>query len=542
MTLFDRILKARGINRNSIADFILPDYSLLHNPFLLSDMDKAVERLIFAHKNQDKIMIYGDYDIDGLTASALLLDAFSSFGFKNVDVFIPNRFVEGYGLTIDAIENIYESGVNLIVTVDCGSHSNKEIIRANDLGVDVIVTDHHNIGKIIPKSIAVINPKRLDNRYPFVDLAGVGVAFKLVQAMQTRLEGLPIGQEKWLLDLVALGTVCDVVELIDENRTFVYWGLKVLAKTTRLGLKALMAVSAVEPESVNARSLGFRLGPRMNASGRLETAQHAFDMLTTNEPMIALEKVEYLDSLNKIRRYDQDKILKQAIIQSEKYTDNPVLVVGGKDWNHGIVGIVAAKLLEKYKKPAFVFQIMGENSKGSARSYGDFSAINAIYHCNDIITKGGGHDIAAGFIIPTSSIDIFRKKINLYYKNLKLKNQQLKLLPKADTIVDLSELTEEIVGLIDQLEPFGIGNLQPVLKSENLLVINVRKMGDNSQHIKLDLEDENGIKMQFVAFNALDYFFVEFGEKVSVWYHVNVNEWHGNRSVEGQLLHLEIIK
>ena len=264
-----------------------------------------------------------------------------------------------------------------------------------NLAVDVIVTDHHNVADVQPPAVAVINPKRTDHAYPFVDLAGVGVAFKLVQALQTKLSGLPEGQEKWLLDLVALGTVCDVVTLVNENRANVFWGLKVLARTKRPGLKALMAVSKVEPEKVNARSLGFALGPRMNAAGRLETAQIALDLLTAKDNQSAYEKAEQLDALNLARRTEQDKIYKAAVLEAETRLDNPVLVVSGADWNHGIVGIVAAKLMEKYKKPTFVLQEMGEESKGSARSYGDFSAADAIRAADDVITKGGGHKLAA---------------------------------------------------------------------------------------------------------------------------------------------------
>ena len=424
MSLFDKILAARGLDDVSKAAFLLPDYSKSHDPFLLPDMDKAVKRLVKAHKKQEKITIYGDYDIDGLTATTLLLDALASFGFKNVDVFIPNRFVEGYGMTIDAVERIASGGAQLIVTVDCGSLSHAEIIRSNELGVDVIVTDHHNVADQQPPAVAVINPKRVDSRYPFSDLAGVGVAFKLVQAMQTKMDGLPIGQEKWLLDLVALGTVCDIVTLVDENRINVYFGLKVLAQAKRPGLKALMAVALIDPKTVNARSLGFGLGPRMNAAGRLETAQHALDMLITTDSMAALEKAQYLNDLNLARRFDQAKIVKQAIIQAEDYKDDSVLVVSGVDWSHGIVGIVASKLLEKYKKPVFVMQEMGDETKGSARSFGDFSVADAIKANDGIVTKGGGHKLAAGVTLPTKNIADFRKKVNEFYDSLNLVNQQ----------------------------------------------------------------------------------------------------------------------
>lgn len=538
--LFEQLLKARGLTGKVRDVFLNPSYDAKHDPFLLPDMAKAVERLIAAHKNQERITIYGDYDIDGLTATTLLLDAFESFGFKNVEAFIPNRFVEGYGLTIDAVEKIAASGTQLIVTVDCGSLSEKEIIRANELGVDIIVTDHHNVAPVQPPAIAVINLKRPDHVYPFIDLAGVGVAFKLVQALQTKLEGLPPGQEKWLLDLVALGTVCDVVTLVDENRANVYWGLRVLAKTRRPGLKALMAVAGVEMAKVNARSLGFGLGPRMNAAGRLETAQYSLEMLRTSSEMVAFEKAQLLDDLNARRRHDQDAIFKAATEQAAQYLDDPVLVVSHSDWNHGIIGIVAAKLLEKFKKPTYVLQEMGEESKGSARSYGDFSAADAIRAADDLIIKGGGHKLAAGVTLPTQNIPLFRARVNEFYRSQKLQNQPNLLLPKEDIIVDsFRHIDESLLGAVAALEPFGNGNPEPVFKSENARVLTVRRMGSDAQHVKLELEDVRGSTMHFLAFNAPEHFFVEPATSVRVWYQPTVNEWQGRRTIEGRLLHLE---
>ena len=577
--LFEEILKARGLTRENRDAFLNPDYDAKHDPFLLPDMRAAVDRLVVAREKQEKITIYGDYDIDGLTASTVLIDAFENFGFKHVDIFIPNRFVEGYGLTVEAVKRIAATGANLIVTVDCGSLSEKEIIRANELGVDVIVTDHHNVAPVQPPAVAVINPKRLlqdypdaykdfvlvaeDGRwkmedserfrpnsnsqipiaklYPFLDLAGVGVAFKLVQALQTRLKGLEDGQEKWLLDLVALGTVCDVVTLVDENRTNVYWGLKVMAKARRPGLKALMAVAGIEPSQVNARSLGFGLGPRMNAAGRLETAQYALDMLRAKDNTTALEKAQLLDDMNKARRAEQDKILKEAIVEAEQRINDPVLVVSGKGWNHGIIGIVAAKLLEKYKKPTYVLEEMGEESKGSARSYGDFSAADAIRASDDIITKGGGHKLAAGVTLPTKNIQAFRDRVNKFYADQKLFNQQALLLPKADAVANFEDVTEELIEKIAMLEPFGNGNTQPVLTSEKVLIIHLRRMGADAQHVKLEVQGASGASLQLLAFNAPEHFFVEPGEYVTVWYQPDINEWNGRRTIEGRLLHLEVV-
>ncbi len=560
MSLFDRILKSRGITPEKKAVFLSPDYDTKHDPFLLPDMASAVARLEKARTSQEHITIYGDYDIDGLTATTVLIDSLASFGFEHVDAFIPNRFTEGYGLTVDAIERIAETGANLIITVDCGSLSHKEIIRANELGMEVIVTDHHNVAPEQPPAVAVINPTRLlqdfpdeydkyllksDSKqqgkiYPFLDLPGVGVAFKLVQALQTKLEGLEPGQEKWLLDLVALGTVCDVVTLVDENRTHVFWGLKVLSRTRRQGLKALMAVAGVRPETVNARSLGFSLGPRMNAAGRLETAQYALDMLTATDPMEALQFARQLDEMNQARRKEQDEILKEALVQAEEYENDPVLVVSSEDWNHGIVGIVAAKLLERYQKPTFVLAEHGEEAKGSARSYGDFSAADAIRSADDIITKGGGHKLAAGVTLPTANVEAFRKRVNEFYVQQKLQNQAALLLPVADADALLDEVTEELIGHLDTLEPFGNGNPQPILRTETLTVFGVRRMGDSGQHVKLTLKDAANGKIDLIAFNAPAHFYVDQGAQIVAWYAPELNEWQGRRSVEGRLLHLEL--
>ncbi len=559
MTLFEQILEARGLVGPARELFLKPDYTKGHDPFLLPDMDKAVERLVVARAKQERITIYGDYDIDGLTATTVLLDALESFGFRFVEAFIPNRFVEGYGLTVDAIERIAASGAQLIITVDCGSLSEKEIVRANELGVDVIVTDHHNVAPIQPPAVAVVNPKRLlqDNPtyyknylqskksprkklYPFLDLPGVGVAFKLVQALQTRLDGLPFGQEKWLLDLVALGTVCDVVTLVDENRSHVYWGLQVLAKTRRPGLRALMAVSSVEPEKVNARALGFGLGPRMNAAGRLETATYALEMLRAREGAVALEKAQQLDTMNAERRGEQDRIYKEAIARADEYENHNVLVVSGSGWSHGIIGIVAAKLLEKYKKPTYVLEEMGDESKGSARSYGDFSAADAIRASDDIITKGGGHKLAAGVTLPTANIDAFRARVNEYFDSLDLPPQQPLLLPKADVAVDTYEgVDEQLIQDIATLEPFGNGNPEPILKANHVLVTGVRRMGADAQHLKLETQDAKGNALVLVAFNADDAWQCEPGEYIAVWFQPTLNEWNGRRMVEGRLLYLE---
>lgn len=544
MTLFEQILTARGLmTRAARQAFLQPDYmAVKHDPFLLPDMKKAVARLKQAREQGEKIVIYGDYDIDGLSATALLLDAFGKFGFEDVDAFIPNRFVEGYGMTMGAVDKVRDMGADLIVTVDTGSLCHAEIAYATNLGIDTVVTDHHNVAETPPPSVAAVNPKFPGHTYPFRDLCGAGVAFKLVQALQTELDGLPDGYEKWLLDLVALGTVCDIVTLADENRANVYWGLEVLKKQQRPGLKALMAVAGIEPEQVNARHLGFGLGPRMNAAGRLETAQHALDMLVARDGLVALEASEKLEELNGKRRIIQDAIFEEACVQAEQLADDWVLVVSSDGWNHGVIGIVASKLVEKYKKPVFIIGERGEEATGSARSFGDFSAADAVRAADDIIIKGGGHGAAAGVTLETEKIGDFRRRVNEFYDSLQLTNQERYLLPRADVeIDDFSEIDEELVANLAKMEPFGNGNPEPVLKITRASVLSMRRMGADGQHVKLALRDKNSKVLQMLSFNAPEEFFRETGDEVVAWFQPTVNEWQGVRTVEGRLLHIILL-
>ncbi|XMT17192.1 single-stranded-DNA-specific exonuclease RecJ [Candidatus Saccharibacteria bacterium oral taxon 488] len=543
MTLFEQILTARGlVTRAARQAFLQPDYTAVkHDPFLLPDMKKAVARLKQAREQGEKIVIYGDYDIDGLSATALLLDAFGKFGFEDVDAFIPNRFVEGYGMTMGAVDKVRDMGADLIVTVDTGSLCHAEIAYATSLGIDTVVTDHHNVAETPPPSVAAVSPKFSGHSYPFRDLCGAGVAFKLVQALQTELDGLPDGYEKWLLDLVALGTVCDIVTLADENRANVYWGLEVLKKQQRPGLKALMAVAGIEPGQVNARHLGFGLGPRMNAAGRLETAQHALDMLTARDGLAALEASEKLEELNVKRRGIQDTIFEEACVQAEQLADDRVLVVSSDGWNHGVIGIVASKLVEKYKKPVFIIGERGEEATGSARSFGDFSAADAVRAADDIIIKGGGHGAAAGVTLATGKIGDFRRRVNEFYDSLQLTNQERYLLPRADVeIDDFSEIDEELVANLAKMEPFGNGNPEPVVKITTAIVLSARRMGAGGQHVKLALRDKNSKVLQMLAFNAPEEFFREPGDEVVAWFQPTVNEWQGVRTVEGRLVHVAL--
>ncbi len=534
---------SRGLgDRDLRAAFLSPSYDTMrHDAFLLPDMLPAVERLLRAKANQELVYIYGDYDIDGLTATTLLLEAFKAFGIRT-QAFIPNRFVEGYGLAAPAIRQLVENGAQLIVTVDCGSLSHAEIELANELGVDVIVTDHHSVTEVMPPAVAVINPKRPDHTYPFIDLAGVGVAFKLVQALQQKTGGLADGHEKWLLDLVALGTVCDVVTLVDENRANVFWGLHVMRNTRRPGIKALAAVADLNMEDLQARSLGFVLGPHLNAAGRLETAQLSLDLLTAADPMKALEIAYKLHDMNVARRAQQDRITKEAARQAEQFSGLPVLVLSDASWSHGIIGIVAAKMLERFHKPTFVLQEMGEESKGSARSYGDFSAVEAIQAADQWLTKGGGHKLAAGVTLPTKNITAFRTAINDFYHSLKLPDQLAYLQPTTDAHVqDMSQFTHELITELKQLEPYGNGNPEPVFHIPRAKVVDRRTMGKESQHLKLKVIDDKQQRFSVVGFNLAEQVLADAGDTVELWLQVIENEWRGVTTIEGRLLKAHVV-
>lgn len=533
--IFDQLLKSRKINDRD--SFLHPKYQSFGDVFLLPDMEKAVKRIKEASLKKQKIVIYGDYDIDGLSASCVLYNAFEAFGFKDVEVYIPNRFIEGYGLTIGSVDRIKEMQADLIVTVDTGSLSHKEVDHANSLGIDVIITDHHNVADQHPKAIAIINPKRKDHSYPYRDFAGVGVAFKLVQALMTELKGLDNGQEKWLLDFVALGTVCDIVPLSGENRMLVSYGLKVLKVSKREGIKALIASSGIDLPNINTFDIGFKIGPRLNATGRLKTARLALDILLTKDLRSALDMAEELNNLNNERKLIQEKILKQAEIEAEKQSDLKVLVVSQTGWNHGVIGIVASKLVEEFKKPTYILEEMaGGLSKGSARSYGDFSVGEGIKYASRVIEKGGGHKLAAGVTLKTDNIPNFRNLVNEYYETLKLKDQEKYLIKQADLVLEsLEGIDLELLNLISDLEPFGNENSEPVFEIRSLRILKKYLMGKDKNHVRYLLQDKKGNRISAVKFNFDETFIFDEQDTVDIRISLLKNEWKDKILVNGML-------
>ena len=540
--LIDLLLDNRHVLPDQRIDFLQPKYSAIEksDPFGLPDMLKAVGRLEVAYKQQESILIYGDYDSDGVTATALLVDGLASLGFKKVSYHLPNRFTEGYGMNSEVIKNLNPIP-NVIITVDCGSTNVSEVDLANKRGIDVIVTDHHQIGDTVPKAIAVVNPNRPENTYPNPHLSGVGVAFSLIRALQQRLKTLPQGQEKWLLDLVTIGTVADLMPLLGENRILVKYGLIVLKKTRRLGIKYLLSLSGLTSDNPSADMVAFGLGPRFNAAGRLDNAELALNVLMAKSSAKAKEAVEQLEYLNQKRRALQDKIYQEAFKQAEE-NDDAVLVLSGQNWHEGVVGIVASKIMEQFSKPVFILQNKDNVIKGSARSFGDFSIAAALQSMPDIIEKGGGHAAAGGLTLKADNLLEFTKRINAFYKEQGLTNQLRFLQPKVDAnLPDLHLLTLSFYRQMEQLAPFGVGNPEPIFEVQNLRVKRVQKLGRDAKHLKLNLVDEHGVVMDFLGFNLAEtYTNLKEGDSVSAVFNLTLNEWQGRQSVEGRLIDLLI--
>ena len=538
--LIDVLLANRGITSTTRAEFLTPSYDNLADPFLLIDMQKAVDRLEKAWQKQESILIYGDYDSDGVTSAALLMTALEKMGFSEITYHLPDRFSEGYGMNCQAIQTLNPKP-DLIITVDCGSLNHAEIALANELGIDVIVTDHHALGKTMPAAVAVINPNRLESQYPNRSLAGVGVAFSLVRALQAKLKSWPLGQEKWLLDLVAIGTIADLVPLIGENRILVKYGLLVLAKTRHLGLKYLLSSAKLSTDNIKTDTVAFGIAPRFNAAGRIETSDLALQILRASNTEAARRAVERIEYLNQKRRALQDKIFAEASEQADKNQES-VLILSGRDWHEGVIGIVASKIMETYTRPTFILQDKGDYLKGSARSFGDFSIAQAIAAVADLLETGGGHKAAGGVKLKKSNLGEFRRRIYEFYAEQNLTNQLAALKPKVDVILpDLSLLTVNFYHQMEQLEPFGVGNPEPIFAVNNLRVQKVQKMGQNSQHLKLFLSDDLGKEMALVGFNIAEkYRLVTENDVVDVIFNLTLNVWQGKSNVEGRIL--EIIK
>ena len=527
--LFERLLRQRGLDES----FLYPRYEDLFAPESVKGVKKAVERIRSARENDEKIMVYGDYDADGVTSSTLMKDALKYYGCKKVEIILPNRFTDGYGLNLPAIDKIVARGAKLVITVDCGSSSEEVIAALKERGVDTIVTDHHEIPEVPKSSVAVINPKQGDK--VGTRMAGVGVAFTLARALnKDKNGGICDGQEKWLLDLVVIGTICDSMELRDENRILSYYGMKVLAKTRRAGIKELARTASVDLGKLNTHAIGFQLGPRINAAGRMRSADLALDLMMATSRTKAFSLANELDGLNSERRKAQEKAIDEIEV-----SDKDAVIVACGAWHEGILGIIAGRLVEIYKKPAFALTRLKDGRiKGSGRSFGEFSLAEALQNCGDLLLSGGGHAGACGVSMKAENLEVFRQAVNKYYKSLKLKNQERFLRNESDLkLEDLSEVTEELYAEFCLLEPFGDGNTEPILELDGV-VTDKRIMKE--KHLSLSVKDWNGKVIRLMAFYApAEWFGVENGNRVRVQFTLTKNEWRGKVAIEGNILSLD---
>lgn len=531
--LFEQLLKTRHIS----TDFLNPKYSELIDPFLLNDMDKAVERIKKAIYKNEKILIYGDYDVDGVTASTVMEEALvlSGVNHLNISIMLPDRFADGYGMSPKLIKRAKKNDISLVITVDCGSRNHTIVDELNLLKIDTIITDHHECEEVLPEAIAVINPKRKDSSAPetLKNLAGVGVAFKVAEALKNH--GLiPDGQEKWLLDLVLLGTICDGMSLTGENRILGFYGIKVLEKTRRKGLVELMRTGHVK--SINSESIGFQLGPRLNAAGRLETADISLNLLRAKTSPEAAATAARLEELNQKRRIEQTAATKE--IDQRGISSDPVIIEVGK-WHEGILGIVAGRLVETYKKPAFVLTEI-ENSilKGSGRSFGEFNLAEALVSVGDTIISGGGHAGAAGVRLEQEKLYEFREKINNYYNNLNLGDQSKYFKKTYDVATDsLEEFNAELIENLKSMEPFGVGNEEPVFCINTPIINSISRMGTDEKHLRLDIADSQGNKLKLIAFFAPEkWLHLDPEARYNILIRPIENEFQSVRSVEGRIV------
>ena len=495
--IFERLTEKRHLTD----DFLHPQYEKRTDPFTLHDMDKAIARIKQAIEAQEKILIYGDYDVDGVTASTVMADTLTLAGINpdHIEIMLPDRFADGYGMSPKLITRATDHKITLVITVDCGSRNHAIIDELNTRGIDAIVTDHHETDTDMPEAIAIINPHRKDHPTATLqNLAGVGVAFKLAEALvQEHL--IQKGQEKWLLDLVLLGTICDSMLITGDNRRLCYYGIKVLEKTRRPGLQELMRRAGVK--SINAESIGFQIGPRLKAAGRLDTAELSLNLLCAKNPLDAAPLAEKLEELNKKRKIEQRAATKE--IEERGITEDPVIIETGK-WHEGILGIVAGRLVDEYHKPAFVLTELADNLyKGSGRSFGDFNLASALEYTKDSIIGGGGHAGAAGVKIEGGNLYQFREQINDYYRSLHLPDQSKYLTQHADLdLADFSELSLNLLEELKQLEPYGSGNEEPIFRLKNVDLASVTRMGADRNHLRLDLRDRNGKYLKLIAFYA----------------------------------------
>ncbi len=569
--IISTLLWNRGLKtQKEIDEFLNPDYSEnIHDPFLFHDMSKALKIIFKAIEKQKNIVIHGDYDADGVCSAVLIYNTLKKLNAKNVDIFLPHRETDGYGLNSNTIELLKEKNTDLIITCDCGISNAEEIKLAKKYGMEVIITDHHTVPEKLPKADAIIHPKVPGEKYPDKTLAGGGVAFKLIQGILKKHaennENLPDGEpheafEKWMLDLAAIATIGDMVPLIGESRTMARYGLTVLNKTRNLGLQKLLQISGVsdgngKPKKGNydVTTVGFKIVPRINAAGRMDHANTAYKLLISENDAEAEKLSQELNKNNIDRRKLTDDILKQAKKQIEETgtKDNLVIFVLGEDWPTGILGLVAGRLKDQFYKPAIVMSKTASGEiVGSGRSIEEFNIIKNLQILEDLFIKYGGHPQACGFSIKEKNLEKFKTEFELKAKE-DLKDTE-KLVPqiKIDTKVDLEDVNWKLYDLLQKFEPFGMSNEEPKYVAYGLEVVAIEPVGQDGKHLKLMVKHNSHVVKKTIGFwfgdsNKHPYDWktnLKPGEKIDMVFSIGVNEWNGNRELELKIEDLNHVK
>ena len=523
-SLLAAILVNRGItDEEKIRKFLEPTRQDFYNPYLMKDMEIAVNRIIKAIECQEKVIIYGDYDVDGITSITVLKKFLKDVGLE-VSYYIPNRLEEGYGLNKNAVKKIVNEGYTLMITVDCGISGIDEIDYANSLGLEVIVTDHHEPGESLPKALAVIDNKRKDSTYPFRELAGVGVSFKLCQAIGMKLELKEATYLKYL-DIVCIGTISDIVPLVDENRVITKLGLLLVKQTKNLGLKSIIDSSGYT--KINSSTISFGVAPRVNACGRMGKAEEALELLLSTDIYKVNELTKKLNEHNRKRQEIEKFIYESAIEKIEKnhLNENRTIIVGGEGWHHGVIGIVSSKITEMYFKPSILLSFE-ENGigKGSGRSIPGFDLYYSLMKCQNTLEKFGGHSMAVGVTIKKENLEEFSKEFEKVAADEKI--EEIPQVLNIDAKVDLNLIDKEMIDSLKELEPFGEANKMPIFAFKNLRIDSIRALSEG-KHLKLTLKEDNRI-INAIGFNmgtlAEEY---KIGDKIDVAGVLEINTFNG---------------
>lgn len=539
------LLALRGIDTYDKAkSFFRPDLELIHDPFLMKDMDKATDRLAEAIRDREKIIVYGDYDVDGTTATSILYTFLKDFG-VDVDYYIPHRFKDGYGINIEGIEYAAGKEAKLIVSVDCGITAVEEAKIARQKGIDLIICDHHNVGDEIPDAIAVLDPKREDCTYPFDGLSGAGVGFKLVQGTIRKL-GLGDQLAFQFLDLVAISTASDIVPLIDENRVLMRQGLKRINTEPRVGVKALLDLIQMEVGSVTTSSIVFSIGPRINAAGRMGDAGKAVKLLISETPEEAKARAHELESINIQRRDKDSKTMEEAMSMVDKnYNLEKVssMVLHHPDWHLGVIGIVASRLVDTFYRPAIMLSTVDGKIKGSARSIKGFNIYEALKQCEDLLEQFGGHEYAAGLTIKEENLVEFRKRIDEIAAGM-LSEQDFEPELRIDCELKLEEIDMRFWKLMSQFEPFGPRNLRPNFVSRDVKVVGVPTIV-GSGHLKMKVSQNGSGVFDVIGFNMHEFLPIIRNSKnkaIDIAYSLEENYWNGRRSLQIRLRDIHLRK